>query len=1019
MRVDQKPQDDQGQGVKKSVIPQPSISPRTHAGTEMQKTSGKEPVTQNDADDAGSPTSTVAQRKNKCSPQQQEVKKVNISLGGIKFPKFEKPAPAPPMTAPGPSDHPKQSQGDAISGSNDTETAKNGVHSHSNAKDAAEKLPPEPTPKRDRRSERSTGGSKELMGLIDEKFYCRVCGRDFYHSYAKNKHEQNCKYVPPPLTPLQPVAVAPHAKLPTAKKPLAKPKMANVTTSNNADKKYPRECPKCSTILRNSKTYRRHVQGCRRIQPGVVHKCDQCDKQLGDKGALTNHKRKFHPIPILTEQQPETSSEDTSKVGLADQAPSSANGTQPPQPSPTSRRTKFATPKVEGDGGLGADQGNHELECEVCHRVFNTVYSRQRHEGAVHAILTPRGGSEEATSATPGDTAASKKLKPKNPGVEVNTREPAGDYINLPVSDWRSEEKCPLCNKTFSSVSNTKRHLETVHKKKVKIIKLTGGGNASQNKSYKIYKITANKLKQKLASKGTTALSGTKKMISPKKGKLALPGKSSSQKKASVADACASGLKVSEESKPPVLERQARTAIVKSVKKEERTNQYKSVVLTTSDVICACCDKVFTAKCDFNQHQERKRLRVYVTSCTLCNHHFSHETDYMLHMQFRHRDLLAGMEERITSHPDAEKTVVPKTYRNQQTSCKGPVARDNSPPADELGCSSNVIIERDESAGIEDLAITANLSQPLKDNKSCPVCGIYSPKLGAHLLTHLNKTIPCSCTPCGILFPDITKLLKHNLEVHQGPRNKPVAVHVPPRLAKRISFARQEEELEPPPPVLEKCVKSPPQIPQKMLAPTKVASVTPALLSLLSKRQQPPSKIDGKSHSAQHPPSSGVKRKIDLVQATAKVPTPYKKPSLSNPGNKKIPARVQPPASQVLRVTGEKQVERYHCQYCSSSFSRNSELIAHVAHEHADGDEAEMTLEEMGIVGGISVTPSTKVEIDKHFAVLLNKKYSIDSSKNQVDPLEQNVSKKRKESLVVREVEEEDDEYEVDLDYLD
>lgn len=73
-------------------------------------------------------------------------------------------------------------------------------------------------------------------------------------------------------------------------------------------------------------------------------------------------------------------------------------------------------------------------------------------------------------------------------------------------------------------------------------------------------------------------------------------------------------------------------------------------------------------------------------------------------------------------------------------------------------------------------------------------------------------------------------------------------------------------------------------------------------------------------------------------------------------------------------------VSPYHCQYCNATFNRNQHLTAHITREHTGAeflneDEAEISMEEMVGVGEISVSTSTRIQIDHPKMITLNRNF--------------------------------------------
>lgn len=292
----------------------------------------------------------------------------------------------------------------------------------------------------------------------------------------------------------------------------------------------------------------------------------------------------------------------------------------------------------------------HELECEVCHRVFTNFSNRQRHERTVHSIANPRGRGV-STPTTPA-VAEEKKVKPpsekstkssSNGAASKGATKPLIDLASLPR---KKSGRCPVCNKFMT---NLRRHLITVHKElfqdsspSASAVPAKAVSNRAP-KSYKIYKATTNKIKQKLVATSSPTKAVARNEPAPEPEPDVEEKKSKPEKKKSVPE-------------------------VTSKTKKSESQVIMSMGVTTSDVICACCDKTFTVKCDFNRHMEMKHPKMKrLISCRLCGHMFSHEGDFILHIQFRHRDLVSGMEERSKKNSGSN-----KSEHAQETSPKFP-----------------------------------------------------------------------------------------------------------------------------------------------------------------------------------------------------------------------------------------------------------------------------------------------------------------------------------------------------------
>lgn len=84
-------------------------------------------------------------------------------------------------------------------------------------------------------------------------------------------------------------------------------------------------------------------------------------------------------------------------------------------------------------------------------------------------------------------------------------------------------------------------------------------------------------------------------------------------------------------------------------------------------------------------------------------------------------------------------------------------------------------------------------------------------------------------------------------------------------------------------------------------------------------------------------------------------------------------------------------VSPYQCQYCSATFNRNQQLTSHITREHTgaeflNNDEAEITMEEMVEVGEISVTTSSRIEIDQPLQIMLNQRHT-QNDDSEANPL--------------------------------
>lgn len=265
------------------------------------------------------------------------------------------------------------------------------------------------------------------------------------------------------------------------------------------------------------------------------------------------------------------------------------------------------------------------LVCEVCLRVLSSSNSRRRHEVSVHKLANSRPVADLTTSQIVPKSrsgSAKKKVSKSSSKATVSKTVSTVESGNSVVSEDSSKSKpstgidfdslpnqghCPICGKF---VTRMKRHIGDVHK--VKLPGTTGTAPVKGlpvvrpvSKSFKIYKTATKKIKQKLTS------------TAPKKP-----------------------------SQPQVKLVQS-----KDLTKMEASGEDNATNTESSDLRCACCDKIFEVTCDFYEHMTLHEPKVKrLITCKLCDHKFSHEDDFLLHMQFRHKDVLGRMKEKSTEN---------------------------------------------------------------------------------------------------------------------------------------------------------------------------------------------------------------------------------------------------------------------------------------------------------------------------------------------------------------------------------
>ncbi|CAL8123035.1 unnamed protein product [Orchesella dallaii] len=275
-------------------------------------------------------------------------------------------------------------------------------------------------------------------------------------------------------------------------------------------------------------------------------------------------------------------------------------------------------------------------ECEVCHRMFSAVHNRIRHERSVHSISEPRSKTTPTTptstiptptSATPVVDSTEESDNPV-PDLDPELMKQHGadfDLNSVPVTG-----RCPICQKFENRLRG---HLKTSHKigtynapaVKSSPVNAPTTTRLTAPKSYKIYKTTAKKAMQKLTT-GTSA-SSSKPVVSLEK--VTVKGTSSLHQK------------------------------ISTTKTEPGTEQ------SVSTNRCSCCDETFEFQGDFNKHMEmRHPNRKRVITCKICRHMFSHEEDFIIHIRFKHKDVVSGNEQTPDTH---SKSKPPKDEPQQRT----------------------------------------------------------------------------------------------------------------------------------------------------------------------------------------------------------------------------------------------------------------------------------------------------------------------------------------------------------------
>lgn len=542
-----------------------------------------------------------------------------------------------------------------------------------------------------RSSRRSRGSTNEFVALGDDKYPCDICGFEFYSLSKKLQHEKShlIKAVDDESVKIERKTNTEKATPKSKKKKVVDDKFKGMTNCPHCNRHFP---------VKKWKLLKIHATKCARP---AIFGCQFCDRKFKYTSEVEKHEKAHHKMKKDEDQQEfnnDSVPSPMSRDSKYDDSKSSTKGsvTEKPKPMPRSVKAKIEKDSKEESGttdndseskvlssdtrsfkrkiaevlsNLGTrynklqsssdaneeaefdspprkktaiskesngesirghpmpasvkkkledrgrpmpsspiqddDRGDVDpLECAVCHRVFAQKHNRVRHERTVHSMTGQRSQiSSPHSEDEPVSPKAEKiyKEEEEEDDDDDDEKAPKVDLANFNILS-KAKANCPICGKLI--LSRLKRHLQMVHKLDIPagpVGSVKSPIKPSAPKSYKIYKTATNKLKQKLASSSSTTI---------KKPVVSLP-------------------KVEVEKKP----------------------ENKVIASTaSSDLRCACCDKIFQVNCDFYEHMKMAHPRIKrLVTCKLCDHKFSHEEDFFLHIQFKHQELVAGMKQKPES----------------------------------------------------------------------------------------------------------------------------------------------------------------------------------------------------------------------------------------------------------------------------------------------------------------------------------------------------------------------------------